>query len=85
MNNSIPNNAALAAVDDLGRILPTAQEVGPRRQGKYVGMFYFLTLGSGHYKFYHEGLNGPINVTEVLEKYPEAAKIKEAAGCKIRF
>ena len=74
MNGIVTNNAALAAVDDLGRTLPAFEEVGSLRKEKYVGMFYFLTLGSGHYKFYHEGLNGPINVTEILEKYPEAAK-----------
>ena len=72
MNGIAANNAVLAAVDDLGRTLPAFEEVGYLRKEKYVGMFYFLTLGSGHYKFYHEGLNGPINVTEILEKYPEA-------------
>ncbi len=74
MNGAAINNAALAAVDDPGRKLPAFEEVGPLRKEKQVGVFYFLTLGSGHYKFYHAGPNGPINVTEVLEKCPEAAK-----------
>lgn len=34
------------ATDALGRALPSAEEAGPPRAGKTVGMFYFLWLGA---------------------------------------
>ncbi len=36
----------LAGRDALVRTLPMAQKVGPRRKDRYVGMFYFIQLGS---------------------------------------
>ncbi len=33
------------AVDELGRVLPTAAEVGPPRPNRFTGIFYFLWLG----------------------------------------
>ena len=33
------------ATDSLGRSLPLAEEVGPPRANKFVGVFYFLWLG----------------------------------------
>jgi len=58
-------NGPVAAIDDLGRKLPGIEEVGPRREDRYVGMFYFVHKSDG---------NGiPINVSEVLNRTPEAA------------
>lgn len=34
-----------AGADDLGRVLPSHHEVGEPRQGKHVGLFYFLWQG----------------------------------------
>ena len=34
------------ATDSLGRAIPTHDEVGDRREGKYVGIFYFLFMNS---------------------------------------
>lgn len=53
------------ALDGLGRTLPTYAEVGPPRPGKFVGMFYFLWLGQ-------HGVNGPYDITRILEKDPGA-------------
>ena len=36
------------ATDALGRTLPTAKEAGPRRPGRFVGIFYFLWLNDRH-------------------------------------
>lgn len=33
------------ATDGLGRTVPGHEQVGPPRDGKFVGMFYFLWLG----------------------------------------
>ena len=53
-----------AGVDGLGRALPTAAQVGPPRQNKTVGMFYFLT-------FAHGG-DGPYDNSKILQDHPEA-------------
>ena len=34
-----------AATDALGRSLPSYEEVGPMRENRKVGLFYFLWLG----------------------------------------
>ena len=60
-------NGPVAGKDGLGRKLPMIDEVGPRRPDRYVGIFYFVHKGP-------ENSGQPINVTEVLEKYPEASK-----------
>ena len=52
------------AVDGLGRELPTNEQVGPPRQGKTLGMFYFLT-------FEHSG-EGPFDNSKILAEHPEA-------------
>lgn len=41
------------ATDALGRALPTRAEAGPPRDGRFVGMFYFLWLG-GHGRQLHD-------------------------------
>jgi hypothetical protein len=50
-----------AAVDGLGRTLPEAEECGPPREGKFVGIFYFLWLG-GHEQ------QGPCNITDIMQQ-----------------
>lgn len=52
-------------IDGLGRELPTRAETGPRREGRYVGLFYFLWLGQ-------HGTSGPFDNSEILAQYPEA-------------
>ncbi|MCQ6559271.1 LamG-like jellyroll fold domain-containing protein [Paenibacillus mendelii] len=39
-------NANWSATDALGRKLPTYEEVGPTREGKYVGVFYYIWHGT---------------------------------------
>lgn len=53
------------ATDGLGRPLPTAAEVGPPREEKYVGVFYFLWLG-------RHGEQGPFDITKILARAPRA-------------
>lgn len=57
-----------AAVDGLGRSLPTFTQVGETDNEKFVGLFYWLW----HYNFAsgHEA----DNVTQILEKNPEAVR-----------
>ena len=47
------------ATDALGRSLPLAEEVGPPRTNKFVGVFYFLWLGQA-------GDAGPFDITRIL-------------------
>ena len=51
--------------DGLDRVLPTADEVGEKREGKYVGIFYH----TWHSAFAYRDV---VNVTELLKQYPEA-------------
>ena len=53
------------AIDGLGRVLPLNGETGDVRQDKYVCLFYWS---------WHNDNAGsePFNVTEFMEKYPEA-------------
>lgn len=53
------------ATDALGRQLPTFEEVGPSREDRFVGMFYFLWLGQ-------HGQTGPHDVTKILAENPDA-------------
>lgn len=52
------------AVDGLGRKLPTNNEVGDIKEGKYVGIFYW----TWHYNFTNYT---PHNITEIMKQYPE--------------
>lgn len=54
-----------AATDALGRSVATAETAGPPRQGKYVGVFYFLWLGE-------HGQSGPHDITRILSEHPDA-------------
>lgn len=51
------------ATDALGRKLPGYTECGPARDGKYVGIFYFLWLGQ-------HGTSGPYDITKLLAANP---------------
>ena len=53
------------ATDDLGRSLPTYEEVGATRPNKFVACFYFLWLG-------RHGEAGPYNISEIIKEHPEA-------------
>ena len=53
------------ATDALGRNLPTYEDVGPKKNNRYVGIFYFVTHNDS------EALV-PFNVTEIIQKNPEA-------------
>ncbi len=57
-----------AAVDGLGRTLPTYEEVGEKNQEKFVGLFYWTW-------HYHHSQNRPArNITEMLNKNPDAVR-----------
>lgn len=53
------------ATDGLGRTVPGHEQVGPPRDGKFVGMFYFLWLGQ-------HGTGGPYDITRILSLHPDA-------------
>jgi len=55
-----------SAMDAVGRSLPTAEEVGPKRDGKFVGMFYWTWHVDGQVA--HE----PVNVELITRRFPEA-------------
>ncbi|HLT06154.1 MAG TPA: hypothetical protein VK014_01440 [Cyclobacteriaceae bacterium] len=59
--------AGLPATDALGRKLPTFEEVGPAKEGKFVGIFYWT---------WHTALSKssdqPYDVTKILQEKPEA-------------
>ena len=53
------------ATDDLGRTVSTYAETGAPRDGKYVGIFYFLWLG-------RHGQDGPFINSDILAQHPNA-------------
>ncbi len=53
------------ATDALGRALPTADQAGPPRANRFVGIFYFLWLGQ-------HGEAGPFDITKILAADPAA-------------
>lgn len=52
------------ATDALGRKLPQYAEVGPKREGKLVGVFYYIWNGAHGNKVY--------DITKILKNYPSA-------------
>ena len=56
-------------IDGLGRVLPGAEEVGPPRPDRFVGIFYFLWLGQ-----HDQTDGGPYVVTDILRRFPDALK-----------
>ena len=57
------------AVDGLGRALPTAQEVGAPKAGRFVGIFYFLWLGQ-----HDQPGEGPFDVAKIMSGHPDALR-----------
>jgi len=66
--------------DAQGRKLPTREEAGPRRQDRFVGLFYFLWLGQ-------HGTEGPHDNTVITANWPEAVRDADhpAWGAKEAF
>lgn len=62
-----PRSDTWVATDQLGRVLPTHDQVGPPRSNRTVGMFYFLWLG-------RHGDAGPFDITKILQGSPDAIK-----------
>ncbi len=60
------------ATDGLGRRLPAPDDVGPPRQDRFVGIFYFLWLNEVQNRSPH--WEGPYDVSRILAKDPDAAK-----------
>ena len=58
--------ASLPATDALGRALPTSEEVGPERQGRFVGLFYW----TWHTNFAR--MMEPFDLTRFLQAHPTA-------------
>lgn len=60
------HNTTWAMTDDLGRKVADFEEVGPKREGKKVGIFYWT--------WHHRGVidKTPVNMSEFAKKYPEA-------------
>ena len=55
------------AVDGLGRALPNPDQVGPPKQDRFVGIFYFLWLGQ------HDRTDaGPFDVSKIMAEHPDA-------------
>ena len=59
--------ASIGGVDALHRRLPMADDVGPLRKNRYVGMFYFLWNG--------EHTTASYDITEILKQHPDARGI----------
>lgn len=59
--------SAWPATDGLGRVLPGQSETGPCKAGRFVGIFYFLWMGSHGTADY-----GPHDVSKILDKDPDA-------------
>ncbi|WP_052188282.1 hypothetical protein [Cellulophaga sp. Hel_I_12] len=55
------------ATDALGRKLPTYDECGPKKEDRFVGMFYFITHND-------PDALGPFNVSKIIAKNPENPK-----------
>lgn len=60
------NPSTWAAVDGLGRTLSLNEDVGDKKQDKYVAMFYW----TWHYPWIND--HEPLTTGSVLDKYPEA-------------
>lgn len=56
------------ATDALGRTTPTESEVGPQKNKKYVGIFYWTWHTDANADF-----SPVMNISQILKQYPEAA------------
>ncbi len=61
------NSSTWVATDALGRALPDYDSVGPKKNDRYVGMFYFVTHSN-------PDVSGPFNVTEIIKENPQNPK-----------
>ena len=66
------NSDLWAATDPLGRKLPEADEVGPRKEGKTVALFYWTWHCDQMVEYGNVG-----NVSRILQQYPEAIDDKD--------
>ena len=69
-------NGTYGGVDDLGRVLISDNEAGTKKNGKEVGIFYFLWQGE-------HGTDGPYDNSKIVAKDPTAILSEEnwiAAG-----
>ncbi len=60
------------ATDALGRVVPTAAEVGPPRTNRFVGIFYFTWQSTEVRSGKPDG--DPFNVAQILAQDPDALK-----------
>ncbi|HVC97073.1 MAG TPA: hypothetical protein VND64_25565 [Pirellulales bacterium] len=60
------------AIDPLGRRLPTYEQVGPPREDRKVGIFYFLWHGA----HVNDDWHGPYDITKILARDPDAMRTK---------
>lgn len=58
----------ITATDGLNRVLPTWEEVGDKREKKYVALFYW----TWHTQQSNYGNRTAYNVTKILSEYPDA-------------
>src|SRR5579859_7290303 len=63
------------ATDGVGRTLPTAEEVGPPRRDRFVGIFYFLW----HTDSRAHGTEGPRDISKIFAVDPDAMKHPDSA------
>ncbi len=66
MKDEFESFGPLSATDDLGRVLPTAEETGLPKKDRTVGIFYFLWCGM------HSSDKRPLDITRLLRADPEA-------------
>ncbi len=71
MGDIYANLSNLSATDHLGRKLPGYDTAGDKKEGKIVGLFYYLWL------LYH-GTQGPYDITKILEAQPDAMEHPES-------
>jgi hypothetical protein len=64
------------ATDGLGRSLPLADEVGPPRSDRFVGIFYFLWHSAPAGKSPH--WDGPYDISKILRQDPDALSKPES-------
>ncbi len=64
---SINPGVTWPAMDGLNRALPMPDEAGPRKAGRFVGIFYFLWIGQ------HGPVEtGPFDVSKIMAEHPDA-------------
>ena len=73
------NSDHWVATDALGRKLSDASEMGPNKEDKTVGMFYWSWHTDGNANWVMP--DGTVaNISEILEQYPDAVRDKDHAA-----